>query len=93
MPDGILIRAAQAFHTDLPDLVKIPVDRCLAQSGQFTIRHNLRLEPAIQLAGAMALQDRLEFNAKDFPRPMVRMVTFNPGLAQAARAEGLLVGP
>jgi hypothetical protein len=93
VPDGILVRAAQAFHMDLPDLVKIQVDTCLAQAGQFTIRHNLRLEPAIQLAGAMALEDRMEFNAKGFPRPMVRMITFNPGLAQAARAEGLPIRP
>ena len=67
--------------------------KVLAQAGQFIIRHNLRLEPAIHLAGAKALEDRLEFNAKGFPRPMVRMVTFNPGMAHAARAEGLPVGP
>lgn len=93
VPEPTLIEAAEAFHRDLPDLVQVPVDPCLAQVGRLTLRHRLRMEPAIQLAAAMAVEDRLHFNAGALPGPLVRIVTFDPALAAAARMEGLAVWP
>lgn len=93
IPEPTLVAAAEAFHRDLPDLVQVPVDPCLAQIGRYTLRYRLRMEPAIQLAAAMAIEDRLHVNAVAFPGPLVKVVTFDPALADAARKEGLGVWP
>jgi hypothetical protein len=93
VPDPVLCQAGAAFHDDLPDFVQIEVDACLAMAGQMSLRHGLRLEPAIQLSAARHLEDRLEWNANPLPPPLVCMVTLDPLLAQAARAEGLAAAP
>ena len=93
VPPDRLTQAGLAFQGELANLVRIQVDPCLAMAGRLAIRHGLKLEPAIQLAAALHLEDRLEWNAKALPAPLVRMVTLDPVLAEAARAERLPTGP
>jgi predicted nucleic acid-binding protein len=93
VPQDRLSLAGTAFQNDLKDLVQIEVDACLPLAGKLSIRHALRLEPSIQLAAAIRLEDRLEWNAKALPPPLVCMVTLDPMMAVAAKAEGLAIAP
>ena len=93
VPPDRLALAGAAFQDDLKDLVQTEVDACLPMAGQLSVRHDLRLEPAIQLAAALRMEARLEWNAKALPPPLVRLVTLDRAMALAARAEGLAVAP
>ena len=89
VPEAPLARAAASFQADLKDLVQIQVDGCLPLAGSLAIRYGFPMEPAIQLAAALRLEARLEWNAKPLPPPLVRVVSLDPGLNRAARKEGL----
>ena len=93
VPQDRLSLAGTAFQNDLKDLVQIEVDACLPLAGQLSIRHSLSLGPAIQLAAAIRLEDRLERNAKAWTPPLVCMVTLDPMMAAAAKTEGLAIAP
>jgi len=93
VPAATIRRAGGAFDEDLEDFIQIQVDACLVIAGRLAIRHGLFLEPAIQLAAALHFDERLGRNAPQFPRPMVRLVTLDPRLAEAAMREGLATGP
>ena len=62
-------------------------------AAQLSVRHGLRLEPAIQLAAALRMEAQLEWNAKTLTPPLVRLVTLDRTMGLAARAEGLAVAP
>ena len=93
VPEADLERALEAFHADLPDLVQIPVDASLPRVGQLAVRHRMSVASAIQLAAARILEDRLQFRLPGFPTPLVKVVTFDECLAEAAGREGLAVAP
>jgi hypothetical protein len=93
VPQDRLALAGAAFQDHLKDLVQLEVDPCLPMAGKLSVRHGLRLEPAIQLAAALSLEARLEWNAKALPAPLVCLVTLDPAMALAASSEGLAVAP
>ncbi len=86
---NLLLEAMKAFHEDLSDLVRFEVDPCIEEAGRLALRHQLENEPAVQLAAALRIEAQLEYAAPMLGAPLVKMVTLDPKLKAAAKAEGL----
>ena len=73
------------------DYLRIPMDPLIPQAAVLMARHGLEASLALDLAAALDLARRIHLQAPSLPSSPVIVVTLNPRLRAAARAEDLQV--
>lgn len=93
VPEADTTALLQRYQGDADRFLRLPADPRLSEAARLMARHGLEAGPALHLATALHLSQRIRAQAPQLPACPVRLVSFNPRLRAAAHKEGLPTWP